>query len=110
VGSVKASVKSTSTKMYTLIDVLKESMLVQYYYRIKQIDDNGKYEYSKVILLEPGTRANGLSVTNPFIDYPTLVIQNEEKAQQVMFEMFDIQGKELYSQTVQLTDGANHLP
>lgn len=109
IGRVKASVRSTTTKMYSLTDVLTERMRVAHYYRIKQVDDNGKFEYSRIVLLEAGSRINEVKITNPFIDYPTLVIQNEEKAEQVLFEVVDITGKVIYRQTALLTEGTNQF-
>lgn len=109
IGRVKAAVRSTTTKMYALTDALTERMRVAHYYRIKQVDDNGKFEYSRVVLLEAGNLVTDVRITNPFTDYPTLVIQNEEKAQQVQFEMVDITGKVIYQQTALLADGSNQF-
>lgn len=109
IGTVKAMVQSTTAKMYYLMDGLAERMRVAYYYRIKQVDNDGKFEYSKVVTLQPTNRLNEVRITNPFSEYPTLVIRNEEDAQRVTFEVVDITGKVILQQTSLLVNGANQF-
>jgi hypothetical protein len=88
---------------------LDEPMKSSFYYRIKQVNDNGTFEYSKVVVLQPVERNSEVTAANPFIDYPTLNIQNEEQAQVASIEFIDITGKVIFDQTVTLSYGKNLL-
>jgi uncharacterized protein (TIGR02145 family) len=67
IGSVKASVLSNSPKQYSYID--KNLQSGKYQYRLKMIDNDGTFEYSKVIETEvalPNIFALSQNYPNPF--------------------------------------------
>jgi hypothetical protein len=109
IGRVNAANHSGTTKWYHVTDGLDEPMKSSFYYRIKQVNDNGTFEYSKVVVLQPVERNSEVTAANPFIDYPTLNIQNEEQAQVASIEFIDITGKVIFDQTVTLSYGKNLL-
>ena len=73
IGSVKASVLSNSPKQYSYID--KNLQSGKYQYRLKMIDNDGSFEYSKVIeteVTQPKNFELSQNFPNPF--NPTTVI------------------------------------
>jgi len=67
IGSVKASVLSNSPKQYSYID--KNLQSGKYQYRLKMIDNDGTFEYSKVIEAEVAVPKNyelNQNFPNPF--------------------------------------------
>jgi hypothetical protein len=67
IGSVKAAVLSNSTKYYSFID--QDLQTSQYNYRLKMIDNDGTFKYSKVIKAEVAVPKNyelNQNFPNPF--------------------------------------------
>jgi len=95
VGFVKGSGNSNSTKHYSFTDNSVTSG--KYNYRLKQIDNNGRYNYSNVINAEvtvPGTFALSQNYPNPFnpstkIDY-TLPVDSRVK-----IELYNVAGQKV---------------
>ena len=108
IGKVKGNGTTTSVSNYEFIDYVstplnKRSTL---YYRLKQVDFDGKFEYSKIATLETDNTNKGIS----FVVYPN---PNEGKFKiesnvesNVSLEIHDILGKQLLK-TFQLSKGEN---
>ena len=73
--------------MYTYTDAIISSTA---YYRLKQVDTDGKYEYSKVVSVE--SKGDGLKV------YPTLVLDGILTVQSEPLQDFTVTN--LFGQTV----------
>ena len=68
IGFVNGNGNSNSPKDYSFFDELNSSYGI-YYYRLKQIDNDGKYEYSKVISVDlgiPSSFSLSQNYPNPF--------------------------------------------
>ncbi len=94
------------------------------YYRLKMIDLDGSFTYSKVIVVD-NQNDKGLKTKvfpNPFTDALTIVLENGDKATSVSITLSDVLGQTLYVQkmpsfdnkkidisTVGLTSGAYFL-
>jgi hypothetical protein len=112
IGQVKGNGTTTQTLDYTFLDRNFSNNTA--YYRLKQVDFNGKVSFSKVISINSDFRKGKIKV------YPTLVndwitvdlnVQSETD-----LSIFDMLGKVVLSKKVQNTEGAlsvnldlNHL-
>lgn len=60
IGQVRAQGHSTTTQEYTFIDAHPQAAIT--YYRLKQLDQNGRLSYSKIIAIEQGAMTSDLSL------------------------------------------------
>ncbi len=93
IGSVAAKTANSSND-YSFIDaqVVKGN---RYYYRIKQMDIDGKYSYSAVInVLYVNSNQSVSVLPNPF--YKQLILNNQLSGNIVSVTVTDINGKQLY--------------
>jgi hypothetical protein len=108
IGFVQGHGNSNSPKEYSFIDIPVGG--TQFQYRLKQIDNDGKYEYSNVINAEIGTpnryelKQNSPNPFNPstVISY-TLPIDSR-----VSLKVYDIIGREAASLVDGLQEAGNH--
>ena len=95
VGFVKGNGTSTNSHEYTIVD--KQLQPGSYSYRLKQIDFDGKYEFSKIIEVEV---VNGLSYSleqnypNPF-NPETAIKYSIPQNGKVTVKIFNITGNEI---------------
>lgn len=77
------------------------------YYRLKQVDKDGKFSYSQVVLLK-GNKTNGISISavypNPAKDNVSIVF-NTEFAAKVNIAIVDIAGKVVQQKQTSLSSG-----
>jgi hypothetical protein len=98
VGQIPAAGNSSSDKKYSFRD--KEIAQDKNYYRLKQIDLDGTYEHSKIVLLRNPLSLRGTVdvLTNPF--HQTIDLQlGKIKEGRASFRLYDINGKVLLSIT-----------
>jgi len=78
------------------------------YYRLKQIDIDGKYEYSNVVIIKRDNIKSifGLSFANP-VHNNSVVTINTEKAGTTMLRVTDVTGREISAQIVDCGRGNN---
>jgi hypothetical protein len=113
INFVKGANNSVTVINYSLTDakafaVRQNNVL---YYRLKQIDFDGKYSYSNIVRVSKNAEAiNGISVLpNPYAtEYNVSFTANTEGT--AMIEMIDVQGKVVATQNVSVVSGANVLP
>ncbi len=89
---------NTSTKViqYNFID--KNTNIGTYYYRLKQIDYDGQFEYSSIRVVELKKVPRIKITPNPIINYG--LIQFElEKTIDITFNLFDLSGRQILSQS-----------
>lgn len=79
------------------------------YYRLKQIDIDGKENPSNVIALKIKNTTQMLTVSpNPFTGYLNVNVQwNSDE--QVAAKIFSVEGKEIISKSFQMNKGSNYL-
>ena len=99
IGFVSGAGNTVTPSVYAFQDKQIDEIL--YYYRLKQIDFNGKFEYTKTISI---TRSNNSNLTveslypNPFTSFITLNM-NELSSDEVRITLYDLSGAEVFSQT-----------
>ncbi|RYZ38255.1 MAG: T9SS type A sorting domain-containing protein, partial [Sphingobacteriales bacterium] len=81
-----------------------------YFYRIKQVDFDGKYSYSKVVRINKGsTGKNAMTVLNNPVHNELAIAVNASRAGSGMVSVSDAAGKIVYRRTVKLSVGNNVL-
>ncbi len=100
----------TGVKTYNFLD--KGASIVtpsKYYYRLKMIDGNGSYSYSKVasVLLRKQNLVSIVTSPNPFTDKITVQLDLPE-ASIVAYKLIDLCGKIIVSNAVNLSNGIHN--
>ena len=110
VGEVEAAGFSNSVKDYTFVDedAAFRGQGEQLYYRIRQIDFDGKFDYSDLVeLLAPESGLEVKLFPNPAKDIVNLEILNADQDLQAKINVFNLSGQQLMSQA--LSPGQNSL-
>jgi Domain of unknown function (DUF4082) len=107
IGTVKAMGYSSTTTNYFLND--KSPISGTGYYRLKMVDLDGKFTYSKAIPLTTDNSSLPLVIySNPFSDQIRLKI-NVSGPQNLMLTVTDMVGKTYISQSYQAQNGDNFV-
>ncbi len=98
IGFVKGRENSFVVNKYNFVDELinlsnLEPFSEKLYYRLKQIDLNGNYNYSKTISVEAPNIFGVTIYPNPFSENFTLTINSNNASQQVNVVLCDITGR-----------------
>ena len=109
IGHVLASGNGISNKSYAFIDTKPLSTIN--YYRLKMIDNDGKFTYSNVIVFT-GDRSKGIIVSNvkpnPFNETINLSVVIQQ-AQPLTIQLVDMVGRVVATKNVQATEGNNDI-
>jgi hypothetical protein len=109
IGSVPALDNSTQRNTYSFVDTRKSKG--NQYYRLKMIDKDGTFSYSKTIKL-PSSKdpAEVFSVfPNPAIEKVIIELETTESRQKTIF-IYNSAGILMFRQEVYLQAGANQVP
>jgi hypothetical protein len=111
IGFVKGNGNSNSPKEYSFIDNLTFTQDRNLSYRLKQIDNDGKYEYSKVVEVtlndQPKTFELSQNYPNPF--NPTTIISYQlPVSSKVSLKIFNSLGKEIETLVDEYQDAGFH--
>jgi uncharacterized repeat protein (TIGR01451 family) len=94
---------------YTVIDEIPGYAGNVVYYRLKQTDLDGKENLSKVISIKLKKDNQVTSVSpNPFISYLNINLE-WSKSENVQVKVINVQGKEVYSKSLQVNKGINNM-
>lgn len=107
--SIPAATNSHQNLDYSYTDPLPGSTTSSHTYRLKMIDIDGQFTYSKTV--ELGSPSTGLSIRilpNPFTQPQSLTVSSGQPALAVV-TVTDISGKTLWQQPVSLQKGDNTL-
>jgi hypothetical protein len=107
IGTVKAKGFSSTTTNYFLTD--KSPINGTGYYRLKMVDLDGKFTYSKAIPVTTDNSSQALVIySNPFSDQIRLKI-NVSRPQSLMLTVTDMMGKTFVTQSYQAQNGDNFV-
>ena len=107
IGTVKAKGYSSITTNYFLND--KSPIIGTGYYRLKMVDLDGKFTYSRTIPVTTDDNSIPLVIySNPFSDQIRLKI-NVSEAQNLLLTVSDMMGKTYISQSYQAQNGDNFV-
>ncbi len=101
-GTVNAAGNSSLSLQYSFNDpsVAQENN----FYRLKQVDKDGKWEYSKVVSIRYQGKTNSFRViNNPFTDKIDIEF-GKLPTGNLLIKLLDVTGKEVYRTTVAATD------
>jgi uncharacterized repeat protein (TIGR01451 family) len=94
---------------YSATDPVFSSTPNTIYYRLKQIDLDGKANFSKIIALKISEAANLFTISpNPFTDFINVQTQ-WNRAEPVIAKIFNLQGKELFTKQLSFQKGYNDI-
>ena len=100
----QAQMVSINTVFSILIAITSDN-----YYRLKMIDDDGRFTYSKVIRINASLRQSPITFSpNPVINTATLTIQSN-KNETIQFFLHDVNGKLVSIKSFNLVKGSNLL-
>jgi hypothetical protein len=103
IGRVEGSGNSDQEISYGFDDTKFPALA---YYRLKQVDLDGQYKYSEVIMLRRETSKSGLSITysNP-VSNSTRMLISTHRAGMVNLRIIDVSGKTLQTHMVECSPG-----
>ncbi len=109
VASVNGSGTTSIMHNYSALDNVSSSAGAIIYYRLKQIDLDGKGSYSKVVSIKTKQSDKNLVISpNPFKSYLN-VNMNWSKAEVITARVINIQGKEVVTKSIQMNKGLNYI-
>lgn len=77
------------------------------YYRIKQVDNEGKTSFTEVKMVRLGNKSNLITAfPNPVKDFTTVQMEFA-KAEQVTMSLYDVDGKTMQNYIIQVVKGIN---
>jgi hypothetical protein len=112
VGFVKGSGNSSTTNNYRLedVDAFAKAGVNKLFYRLKQLDNDGKFEYSQVVTVvnENDLSSGIVTYPNPFSDRLSIDIKGA-KAGNASIQVMDISGRLIMSFDKTILDGNQTL-
>lgn len=106
VGKVVAQKNTTTKKNYTFDDASALTSESKIYYRLKMVDEDGKFKYSKVVAFSKLSEGHLLTYPNPVMDELKVTI-NSGNRRQLSLTIFDETGKQVYAQRLTSLQGNN---
>ncbi|WP_191907071.1 T9SS type A sorting domain-containing protein [Adhaeribacter soli] len=109
IGKVKGNLNSSQWQTYSFTDMEPVSSLQ--YYRLKQVDLDGTFEYSKVIALDSklNRKTEPILYPNPASRNASVLVESK-MAETVTLAVYDAVGNLLTQKSVTLKTGSNLLP
>ena len=80
----------------------------QLYYRLKQVDKDGRYKYSSVIAVKKNAGTFEVVVVNPTKDRALLQVKTN-RAETIEIQLFNLSGQRIAIQNTQLSAGTNAI-
>ncbi|MFL5739708.1 MAG: T9SS type A sorting domain-containing protein [Flavisolibacter sp.] len=108
IGNVRAAGNSTALHTYQFTDLSPRQGIS--YYRLKQVDQDGKFNYSKIAVVNINSRETiVLMYPNPATTSANLII-NTASAQKMQYRILDVSGREIQAASLNLQTGNNEMP
>jgi hypothetical protein len=106
---VKGAGNNTETQNYYCPFTLDIGNVTPYF-RLKQVDNNGKFYYSQIITLGATTSNVALAVINAYYNNSNIITHfTLDVSSQISFTVYDISGQEVYTSSNQFARGANEF-
>ncbi len=99
IGKVNAAGNSSTLKAYSLPD--NDPVTGANYYRLKQFDKNGYFEYSPIVkILFNGVKGTIVVYPNPVFDILNITVPQTLQNDKAVLQLFDIRGSLLLQKTI----------
>jgi hypothetical protein len=107
IGVVQAKGFSSITTNYSYID--QQPIATTSYYRLKMVDQDGKFEYSKVATVSSDTKGQQLVIyNNPFTDMIRIKV-NTNSVDNLSLTVTDMVGKTYFTEIYKARSGDNYI-
>jgi hypothetical protein len=106
IATVLASNFSSSTYIYR--HILNNISSNSFYYRIKQLDKNGKIFYTNIVSIKSTIKNEIIVHNNPFTNSIGLTVNTKQK-EKLFFSLLDMSGKIIVQQTNEINIGSNSI-
>ncbi|UAY52821.1 T9SS type A sorting domain-containing protein [Ferruginibacter albus] len=94
---------------YTATDDVADAKDAVVYYRLAQVDADGKVNYSRIIAVKLNNVSSGFAVSpNPFTSYVNISLSTT-KSEIATAKVLDVTGRVLSSRNIQLSKGTNYI-
>lgn len=110
VGFVKGAGNSASVQTYSFVDakVLSLNSNGDVYYRLKQIDRDGNFEYSKVVMLTATENDDITLYPNPFNNEAGIFVSSLQDTK-VSIEVKDLMGRNIFTTEKEVIKGNQYI-
>lgn len=110
VGFVKGAGNAASVQTYSFVDanVLSLNSNGDVYYRLKQIDRDGNFEYSKVVMLTANENDDITLYPNPFNNEAGIFVSSLQDTK-VSIEVKDLMGRTIYTTEKEVSKGNQYI-
>ena len=105
IGIVNGSGTITAVQNYLFID--KNPLNGANYYRLRQVDFDGNYEYSKIVLIDTETNIPTIKIVQNPVEDKLLIETNTITNSDIQFEIFNISGQLMKS--INLENTSNRM-
>ncbi len=106
IGWIKGAQNSQLEKQYNYID--RKPEVEMNYYRLKQLDFDGEFEYSDLVNVELRKKGILILIPNPSLHYRELSFTIQQPASEVFLQIYDSRGKEVYREDLGAKSKGNH--
>ncbi len=103
IGTIEGHGNSSIVRHYTFLDPLPDAAN---FYRLKQVDFDGQFEYSRLVSTQDCSNHEWGIFPNPTLDYIQIKYKSEKESE-VQLKLFDVRGSSIRNQTVQTQAGYN---
>ncbi|MCC6725478.1 MAG: T9SS type A sorting domain-containing protein [Saprospiraceae bacterium] len=107
--STIGGVEATASKHYALLDDAVDASVPTHYYRIKQMDHDGKFEFSKVVSVANKQYATLKLVPNPAAYEVQVGITSAVDDERANLELIDSKGRVVVTQLLTIQKGENTI-
>ncbi|PCJ67492.1 MAG: hypothetical protein COA58_04010 [Bacteroidetes bacterium] len=102
IGNIAGKGNSNSITNYEFID--ESAFRTVNYYRLKQIDFNGSFDYSSVVTLVSEASKNSFIVTHSFKNQSIIIIPKDSKKRIQRIQMYNSNGREVTNKAILNSD------
>lgn len=107
IGQVPGNGNSSSISTYTFTDYSPGSGII--YYRLRQVDIDGQFDYSKIVPVRTGENVSPVQIfPNPVHNQTWVMLFSNETTTSVL-EIMNTSGQLVFSRTVSLQEGNNSV-
>ncbi len=109
IANVKGNGTTSILHNYFIIDDVSAATSPVIYYRIKQVDLDGKASYSIVVSVRIKNNGNNIIISpNPFSSYLNINMDWKKK-ESIIARIINVQGKEMLSKNILMNKGLNYI-